>query len=514
MIITSPSPPVEIPSVPLADYILEHAHLRADHAALIDGSDGREVTYEALCRHVDAVAVGLAEHGLASGDVVGIFAQNVVEYPAAFLGVTRAGGINTTINALATASEAADQLRCSGARLVITTEALADRAVPAAAEVGIPLIGIGEVSGARPFDDLLATPGSPRAVAIDTSTHLASLPYSSGTTGLPKAVMLTHRNLIANVAQTGPGLAIDGDDVLIAILPFFHIYGQTVVMNAALRVGATIVTLPRFDLEAFLGTIERYRVTRAFVAPPVVLALAKHPLVERFDLTSLDEVFSGAAPLGADLAEEASARLGCPVVQGYGLTEASPVLTLVDHEGINRPGSIGPLVPNTEARIVDPDAGTDAAYGEPGELLVRGPQVMIGYLDDPDATAATLDGDGWLRTGDIVVADADGWFTVVDRAKELIKYKGYQVAPAELEALLVTHPHVADACVVGVPDAEAGENPKAFIVASGELTADALIAWVAERVAPYKRIRLVEFIDEIPKSASGKILRRILAERS
>src|SRR5581483_5169468 len=236
-------------------------------------------------------------------------------------------------------------------------------------------------------------------------------------------------------------------------------------------------------------------------------------LVDGCDLSSLAQVFSGAAPLGAELAEEASRRLGCPVVQGYGLTEASPVLTLVPRGGPNRPGSIGPLVPNTEGRIVQPGTLEDVAPGQAGELLARGPQVMLGYLDDPQATEAAMVQGGWLRTGDVVQADPDGWLTVVDRAKELIKYKGYAIAPAELEALLVTHPAVADACVVGVPDVEAGEIPKAFVVVRDELDPDALLAWVAERVAPYKRVRLVETIEEIPKSPSGKILRRVLAER-
>ncbi len=325
--------------------------------------------------------------------------------------------------------------------------------------------------------------------------------------------MLSHRNLVANVAQSLTRLGLDADDVAIAVMPFSHIYGQTVIMCAGLRAGATLVTMARFELEPFLAAIERHRVTRAFVAPPIVLALARHPAVERFDLGSLEQIFSGGAPLGEELAEEASRRLGCPFAQCYGLTEASPVLTLAPFGGPRRPGSIGPLAAGTEGRVVDPLTLEDVPSGERGELLARGPQVMLGYLNDPDSTAATLLEDGWLRTGDVVVADADGWLTVVDRAKELIKYKSYQVAPAELEALLVTHPDVADACVIGVPDLEAGELPKAFVVARGELDPDALMAWVGERVAPYKRVRVVELIDEIPKSPSGKILRRVLAAR-
>ncbi len=512
MHLTSPFPQVDIPDMPLANYVLQHAASRAQKVALVDGLDGSSVTYGQLAAQVDGVAAGLAAAGVRPGDVVGVFAQNVIEYPAVFLGVTRAGATNTTINALATEKDAAAQLRLAGARALVTTAALADRALPAAAELGISVYGIGAVPG-TPIETLLNHDGPPPTVTIDSATTLASLPYSSGTTGLPKGVMLTHRNLIANVAQSLPGIGVDDKDVFIAILPFFHIYGQTVVMNLALRAGAEIVTLPRFDLELFLGAIQTHRVTRAFVAPPIVLALAKHPAVDRFDLSSLAQVFSGAAPLGADLAEAASQRLGCVVQQGYGLTEASPVLSLAPWGRPNRPGSIGPLVPNTEARIVDPETLEDVAPGAPGELMAKGPQVMAGYLDDPAATAVTLLDGGWLRTGDVVVADPDGWLTVVDRAKELIKYKGYQVAPAELEALLVTHPAVADACVVGLPDDEAGEIPKAFVVLRGEMSTDELMEWVAERVAPYKRVRVMEAIDEVPKSASGKILRRVLAGR-
>jgi acyl-CoA synthetase (AMP-forming)/AMP-acid ligase II len=289
---------------------------------------------------------------------------------------------------------------------------------------------------------------------------------------------------------------------------------MTVIMNQGLRAGATIVTMPRFDLEQFLDLIERHRVTRAYVVPPIALALGKHPAVEGRDLSSLRTIMSGAAPLGGDLAEQVAARVVTKVIQGYGLTETSPVTHLIRPDGENRPGSIGPPLPNTECRVVDPESGEDVAAGERGELWIRGPQVMRGYLNNPAATEATIDADGWLHTGDIATSDADGYFRIVDRLKELIKYKGFQVAPAELEALIATHPAVADVAVVGVPDEEAGELPKAYVVpADGGIDPDELIAFVAERVAPQKRIRLVEVTDEIPKSPSGKILRRVLIER-
>ena len=340
------------------------------------------------------------------------------------------------------------------------------------------------------------------------------LPYSSGTTGLPKGVMLTHRNLVANLEQIQAAFPIEPDDTLIGVLPFFHIYGMTVIMNQGLRAGATIVTMPRFDLDQFLELIEEHSVTRAYVVPPIALALAKHPAVEGRDLSSLDVIMSGAAALGSELSEQVAERIGCQVIQGYGLTETSPVTHVIRIEGENRPGKIGQPLPGTECRLVDPETGDDAEAGERGELWIRGPQVMAGYLNNEEATAATVDADGWLHTGDIAVVDDDGFFEIVDRLKELIKYKGYQVAPAELEALLITHDEVADVAVIGVPDEEAGELPKAFVVPAGDgLDAEALMEWVGGQVAPQKKVRLVEEIDEIPKSPSGKILRRVLKDR-
>jgi acyl-CoA synthetase (AMP-forming)/AMP-acid ligase II len=310
---------------------------------------------------------------------------------------------------------------------------------------------------------------------------------------------------------------IDADDVLLGLLPFFHIYGMTVIMLGSLHTGATIVTMPRFDLQQMLELRQQYGITYAHVVPPIILALAKHPIVDRYDLSGLRGLMSGAAPLGAAVAGLASDRLGCAVMQGYGMTELSPV----SHSNPDPPetidrASIGPPIPNTECRVIDVQTGEDAPAGTAGELLVRGPQVMKGYVNDPDATAATIDEDGWLHTGDIATVDDRGYFTIVDRVKELIKFKGFQVAPAELEALLISHPDIVDAAVVGSPDEAAGEVPKAFVVTSGQLTASDIMEFVAERVAPHKKVRKVEFVSEIPKAASGKILRRdlIAQERS
>jgi acyl-CoA synthetase (AMP-forming)/AMP-acid ligase II len=354
----------------------------------------------------------------------------------------------------------------------------------------------------------------PPEVRVDPHRDLAVLPYSSGTTGLPKGVMLTHHNLVANLCQFQPVVDLGEEETGVAVLPFFHLYGQVVLMAAALWQGGTLVTMPRFDLEQFLTILQDYRVSRAAVVPPIVLALAKHPLVDRFDLSALRFVLSGAAPLSAELEEACGRRLGCVVGQGYGLTETGPVLTAHPPDGARiRHGSAGQLLPNTEAKVVDLATGEALGRNQDGELCFRGPQVMRGYLNAPEATAQMLDADGWLRTGDTGHVDDDGYVYVVDRVKELIKYKGHQVAPAELEAVLVSHPRITDAAVIRVADEAAGEVPKAFVVATAELSAQEVIEYVAERVAPYKKVRAVEFIDQIPKSLSGKILRRLLMER-
>jgi acyl-CoA synthetase (AMP-forming)/AMP-acid ligase II len=516
MIFRSPYPDVEIPATGLSQFVLEHAAERGDKPALIDGPTGRTLTYEQLAGGVKRVAAGLAARGFAKGDVFAIFSPNLPEYALAFHGVATAGGICTTINPLYTVKELTFQLEHAKAKFLLTIPQFLDRALEAAKSAGVEEVFVfGEAEGAAPFAELMATDSEPPAVDIDPANDLLALPYSSGTTGLPKGVMLTHRNIVANICQTMEPHATSDRDTLIGVLPFFHIYGMTVIMNIALRLGATVVTMPRFDLEEFLQLLQDHKVTRAYLVPPIILALAKHPIVDKYDLDDLEVIMSGAAPLGADLAKAASDRLSNTlVIQGYGLTETSPVTHVIpDEPGKNRPGSIGFLLPNTEAKFVDPGTGEEVDAGETGELWIRGPQVMRGYLNDPDATARTIDDDGWLHTGDIGKADEDGYFFLVDRLKELIKYKGFQVPPAELEAVLLSHPSISDAAVIPVPDEEAGEIPKAYVVLNDEVSADDVMDFVAERVAPYKKVRAVEVIDEIPKSASGKILRRVLVDK-
>jgi len=515
MIVRAPEPPIDIPDIALTPFLLESAADRGDKAAFIDGPSGRTLTYAGWAEAVRRTAAGLHRRGFRQGDVFAIYSPNLPEYAVAFHAVSLLGGINTTINPTYTASELATQLQDAGARHLVTVPAFLDKARQAARECGMGEVFVfGEAEGATPFASLLEDGEVPR-VAIDPREDVVVLPYSSGTTGLPKGVMLTHRNLVANILQTASAVSgLEGTDTVLGLLPFFHIYGMVVIMNLALHRGATVVTLPRFDLEQCLQTLQRYRITFANVVPPLVLALAKQKVVEDYDLSSLHTLFSGAAPLGEPVASAAAARLGCRVIQGYGLTETSPV-THATRAGAARVkvAGIGPPIPNTEAKVVDLATGVDLGPSQEGEICVRGPQVMKGYLNRPEATAAMIDGEGWLHTGDVGYADEEGCFFVVDRVKELIKYKGLQVAPAELEAVLLAHPAVADAAVVPLPDEEAGEVPKAFVVLKGEATPEAIMAFVAERVAPYKKVRRLEVTDQIPKSPSGKILRRVLIER-
>ena len=514
--IRSPFRDVEVPDTPLTEFVLARAVELGDKPALIDGPSGRTITYAQLVESVRAVGTGLAARGFGKGEVFAHFAPNLPEYAVAFHAVARLGGVNTTVNPLFTAEELERQLRDCGARMLVTVPEQAEKARAAAARAACvqEIFVYGDADGATPFGSLLHAVGEPPEVAIDPVKDVVALPYSSGTTGLPKGVMLTHRNLVANICQTIAHQRLREDDRVIAVLPFFHIYGLVVLMNMPLYRGATIVTMPRFDLAEFLRVVQRYRITRAWVVPPIVLALAKQPLVDEFDLSSLEFMLSGAAPLSAELEVACGERLGCRMLQGYGLTETSPTTHSVPDDLAGQlPGSIGPPVPNTECRIVDVATGEDAAAGESGELCIRGPQVMKGYLSDPEATARTIDPEGWLHTGDIARVDEQGSVRIVDRVKELIKYKGNQVAPAELEGLLLTHPAITDAAVIGIPDEEAGEVPKAFVVPSAPLTPEEVTAFVAEHVAPYKKVRAVELIDEIPKSPSGKILRRVLIER-
>lgn len=518
MVITSRLPDVSIPDVPVTPYIFEHAGDYPTKAALVDGPSGRSYDFGTLHAMVQGFAGGLVERGFQPGEVLMILAPNIPEYAIALHGTLVCGGTVTTVNPTYTARELRHQIEDSGATWLFTIPhflPLAREAMADGSSIG-RIIVLGET---EPADDIIdaiamvmADPYEGHA-PMDVAEMVAVLPYSSGTTGNPKGVMLTHHNLVSNLVQGSSVVAAEPDDVVIAVLPYFHLYGLQILINFNLRLGATTVSLPRFDLEEFLQVMQDHAVTRAYLVPPIVLALAKHPLVDNYDLSKLKTIVSGAAPLSEELANEVTDRLGCEILQGYGMTETSPA-THVALEGSGKPGSVGGLVPSSECRIVDVSTGEDVAQGDDGEIWVRGPHIMKGYLNNPQATAETIDDEGWLHTGDIGYMDSDGDFYIVDRLKELIKYKGFQVPPAELEGLLLSHPAVADSAVIPVPDDEAGEIPKAFVVLKpgAETTAGELQDFIAGQVASYKQIRELEFIEAIPKAISGKILRRVLRD--
>ncbi|MBN9100442.1 MAG: AMP-binding protein [Pseudonocardia sp.] len=520
MPVRSPYPDVEIAEVPLFDFLFGDFGDRADSPAFLDGGSGVAITFRELKGMVEKIAAALVERGIVAGDVVGILSPNTPYYAAVFHGILRANAIVTSANSLYTAGELAHQLTDSGAKLLFTVSPFLETARKAVAEAGMAadsIIVLDSADGVTSLADLLATIASPPAQTVGAH-DTAVLPYSSGTTGRAKGVILTHRNLVANLQQIA---AMSGhvtqDTKILAVLPFFHIYGMTVMMNQGLHRRATVVTMPKFDLVEFLRIVSEYQVDRIYIAPPVAVALAKHPIVDSYDLSCIDIIFSGAAPLDAELGHAMGKRLNATVLQGYGMTELSPVSHCMpdDRPDIDL-NSSGFALPNIVCKLVDPDTGQEVGPGGRGELWVKGPNVMSGYLNNPEATAITLDDEGYLHTGDVAEVTSDGVFSIVDRVKELIKYKGYQVPPAELEALLLTHDKVADVAVIGVKDAEGEEVPKAFVVrqeSGADLTAEDVMTFVAERIAPHKKIRVVEFIDQIPKSASGKILRKDLRAR-
>ncbi|XXG75553.1 hypothetical protein AAC387_Pa08g0099 [Persea americana] len=537
---TPENPPVEnfifrskLPDIPISNHLPLHTYCFekitecSDSPCLISGSSGRIYTFAETHLICQKSAAGLSKLGIKKGDVIMILLQNSPEFAFSFMGASMIGAITTTANPFCTSAEIFKQFSASGAKLVITQSQYVDKL----RDAGEKFPKIGEDFTVITVDDPPETclhfsviSGADEreipSVSIDPDDPV-SMPFSSGTTGLPKGVILTHKSLISSVAQQvdgeNPNLYLKTDDIVLCVLPLFHIYSLNSVLLCSLRAGAGVLLMHKFEIGSLLELIQKHRVSVAPVVPPLVLALAKNPMVANFDLSSIRIVLSGAAPLGKELEEALHSRLPQAVFgQGYGMTEAGPVLSMclgfAKQAFPTKSGSCGTVVRNAELKVIDPETGFSLQYNQPGEICIRGPQIMKGYLNDAEATASTIDVDGWLHTGDIGYVDDDDEVFIVDRVKELIKFKGFQVPPAELEALLISHPSIADAAVVPQKDEAAGEVPVAFVVRSNgfELTEEAVKEFIAKQVVFYKRLHKVYFVHAIPKSASGKILRKDL----
>jgi len=510
------------------DAILASCRLHGEKTAVVDASCGRRIGYAEYGEMVQELARGLVAAGVKPGEVVGIFLANSWEFCVAYHASTLAGAIPTLLNPSYREREVRCQLANSGAVLLITERSAID---------GVDLAGLPDLrsiyctreqgSGAEGFSDLLKRVSAVLPLpGVSSQKTLAALPYSSGTTGLPKGVMLSHHNLVANVYQLlGPGaVKISAADNILCFLPLYHIYGLNVIANPALMMGATLVLMPRFNAAQVASLIMEEEITMMPLVPPAMNALCLAAEVGEFPKDhKLQWVKSGAAPLAPELPRRFTALTGVLVRQGYGMTEASPVT----HTGylepeLYHPDSIGHPLVQTECKVIGQElaasgeSAAEVAAGQPGELVMRGPQFMQGYWKEPEATAAVLR-DGWYWSGDIVTCDAGGFFRVVDRRKEMIKYKGFPVAPAEVEGVLLEHPAVRECGVVGRPDVAVGEIPVAFVAlrdgfAPSKKMEDELSGFVAERLTRYKQPREVHFVDVVPKTASGKILRRELRE--
>jgi long-chain acyl-CoA synthetase len=506
---------LDYPEIPFHALLARAAGRWPDRAAIT--FRGHDLTFSRWNGDANRLANGLLNLGVIPGDRVALFMPNGPEYEIAFFGSMRMGGVPTPLNPSYKDREVRHQMADSGASTAIVHHSLLPLVEVVRAQLPdlrqVVVTG-GDSDGNLSFDDLIARhPDTDPDIDVGWDA-MAALPYSSGTTGASKGVILTQRNMVCNALQFTDCSATTDADTMLVFLPLYHIYG-VILMATAVTAGARQILLERFDLAEVQRLIREEVVTELFVVPPVVLALADAPGVDPEDLRSLRFVKSAAAPLSPEVARRAADRLGVPILQAYGMTEASPLTHMVplDETGID---NVGIPAPDTACKIVDLDTGQrELAPGEVGEVIIWGPQVMKGYWNAPDATTAALR-DGWLYTGDVGRIDEAGRLQIVDRKKEMIKFKAFSIAPAELEAVLLEHPSVADCAVTGQPDAESGEVPHAFVVlrASAGDTPDDLMAFVAERVAGYKQIRSLEVVDAIPRTASGKILRRLLRDRA
>jgi acyl-CoA synthetase (AMP-forming)/AMP-acid ligase II len=509
-----PAPATGPPPVVAA---LRHAAADPDRPAVVDGATGQRLSRAELADRSAAMAAGLAGRGVGRGDLVAVALPNLGVWPVVAMGVWRAGAAVVPVSTRWTAEETARVLALVRPRMAIASEASLPplRGALAAAGSDAEVVVHGEAEGVTPLQRLLAAGAGDRFAEPRLAPgDLAVVPFSSGTGGLAKGVRLTHGNLAASSAQVATSLGYGAGSVALSAVPFFHVMGLGLSLCVPLSVGARIVTFPLPDTGRILEAVAEHRVTHATVPLPMFTELADDPRAERLDASRLELLATAGAHVPAAVELRAGERLRCLARQGYGMTEATTMIS--GPMGLGRPGepgTVGWLAAGTEARLVDPEDGRDLPPGQPGELWVRGPQVMAGYHDDPDATAATITADGWLRTGDLVTIRDDGQLVVQDRLKELIKVDGAQVPPAELELVLREHPSVRDAAVVGRPDAEAGEVPVAHVVLAGPATPEELAAFVAPRVAAHKRLRGVRLVDDLPRMPSGKLLRRTLRDR-
>jgi acyl-CoA synthetase (AMP-forming)/AMP-acid ligase II len=507
------APPSE-PAVAVA--ALRHAAADPSAPAVVDGATGERITRGELAARSAAIAAGLRARGIGRGDLVAIAMPNFAWWPVVAMGVWRAGAAVEPLSPLWTADESARVLERAIPSLAIAFAPMAPAVEEAlhAAAPGVELIVAG---GGTPLEEQLAgEPGQPYAEPALTPTDLAAVPFSSGTGGLPKGIRLTHGNLAAAtahaIAALSTGGPLDADAVVLAGAPFFHSIGLTLVLSGGLVAGATIVTIPIPKLDAILPLVAAHGVTHMAVPPPAFEAMATSPLLDEHDLSSIQSLVTGGAHLPPGTEDRLSQRLGCVARGGYGMTECTCTIS-APLGRISTAGTVGWLMPGTEARLIDPGTGADVDADKPGELWLRGPQVMEGYHGLPQETAAVLTPDGWLRTGDLVSIRDDGQLEIRDRLKELIKVSGASVAPAEIELVLREHPAVSDAGVVGVPDTTRGEAPIAFVTLAAPAEPDELSEFAAARLAGYKRPREVVVVDDLPRLPTGKLLRGALRER-
>ncbi|KAG5017634.1 hypothetical protein JHK82_023234 [Glycine max] len=510
-------------NVTLPEFVLQNAELYADKVAFVDAVTGKGVTFSEVVRGVHRFSKALRSLGLRKGLVVIVVLPNVVEYAIVALGIMAAGGVFSGANPTSHVSEIKKQAESADAKLIVTNVTNYEKVK--ALELPIIVLGDEVVEGAMNWNKLLEAAdraGDDLAREPIQQNDLCAMPFSSGTTGMSKGVMLTHRNLVANLCSTLFGVTkeMEGQVTTLGLIPFFHIYGITGICCATLKSKGKVVVMGRFELKTFLNALITHEVTFAPIVPPIILTLVKNPIVDEFDLRKLklQAIMTAAAPLAPELLNAFEHKFpGVAVQEAYGLTEHSCITLTYVQKGLGstNKNSVGFILPNLEVKFVDPDTGRSLPRNTPGELCVRSQCVMQGYYKQEDETAQTIDKNGWLHTGDIGFIDDEENVFIVDRIKELIKYKGFQVAPAELEAILLSHSSVEDAAVVPLPDEETGEIPAASVILSpgAKESEEDIMNYVASNAAHYKKVRVVHFVDAIPKSPSGKIMRRLVKEK-